>query len=59
MKKRVNRLLSILLAVVTLFGVLSIPANAASLNDSGTVTIQQAGYGKYLTKSSGGTIGGG
>ena len=59
MKKRVNRLLSILLTVITLLGVMSLPANAASLNNSGTVTIQQAGYGKYLTKSTGGTIGGG
>lgn len=57
--KRFARLLSMLLVVVTMFGVMSLPANAASLNDSGTVTIQQAGYGKYLTKSSGGTIGGG
>ena len=40
--KRFARLLSMLLVVVTMFGVMSLPANAASLNDSGTVTIQQA-----------------
>ena len=34
--KRFARLLSMLLVVVTMFGVMSLPANAASLNDSGT-----------------------
>ena len=48
-----------LLVVATLFGLLALPANAASLADSGTVTIQQAGYGNYLSRSTGGTIGGG
>ena len=57
--KHFNRLLSMLLVVATLFGILAVPASAASLENSGTVTIQQAGYGKYLSKSSGGTIGGG
>ena len=42
MKKRV---IALLMAVVTIFGMLAVPANAASLKDSGTVTIQQAGYG--------------
>ena len=58
-RKHINRLLSMLLAVATLFSLLTLPANAASLKNSGTVTIQQAGYGKYLTKTTGGTIGGG
>ena len=40
-----KRLLSLLLAVATLTGILAVPASAASLNNSGTVTIQQAGYG--------------
>ena len=57
--KHFKRILSILLAVVTLIGILAIPASAATLGDSGTVTIQQAGYGNYLSKSTGGTIGGG
>ena len=57
--KPFTRILSLLLAMTTLFSLLAVPASAASLNDSGTVTIQQAGYGKYLTKSTGGTIGGG
>ena len=57
--KHFNRLLSMLLVVATLFGMMALPANAASLGDSGTVTIQQAGYGNYLSRSSGGTIGGG
>ena len=57
--KHFNRLLSMLLVVATLFGLLAVPASAASLGDSGTVTIQQAGFGNYLSRSSGGTIGGG
>ena len=57
--KRFCRLLSMLLVVSTLFGLLALPASAASLGSSGTVTIQQAGYGKYLSKAAGGTIGGG
>lgn len=57
--KHFNRLLSMLLVVATLFGILAVPASAASLESSGTVTIQQAGYGKYLSKTTGGTIGGG
>ena len=48
-----------LLVVATLFGLMAVPASAASLGDSGTVTIQQAGYGNYLSKKNGGTIGGG
>ena len=42
-KKHCKRLLSILLAVAVLAGILVIPASAATLYDSGTVTIQQAG----------------
>ena len=57
--KPFTRILSLLLAVATLASLFTLPASAASLNDSGTVTIQQAGYGNYLTKSTGGTIGGG
>ena len=57
--KHFNRLLSMLLVVATLFGLMAVPASAASLSDSGTVTIQQAGYGNYLSKKNGGTIGGG
>ncbi len=57
--KHFNRLLSMLLVVATLFGLLAVPASAATLGDSGTVTIQQAGYGNYLSKKNGGTIGGG
>ena len=57
--KRFSRLVSMLLVVATLFGLLALPANAASLADSGTVTIQQAGYGNYLSRSTGGTTGGG
>ena len=57
--KHFNRLLSMLLVVATLFGLLAVPASAATLGDSGTVTIKQAGYGNYLSKKNGGTIGGG
>ena len=42
--KHFNRLLSMLLVVAALFGMMALPANAASLADSGTVTIQQTGY---------------
>ncbi len=57
--KPFTRILSMLLAVATLVGLLAVPASAASLNGSGTVTIQQAGFGSYLSKSTGGSIGGG
>ena len=57
--KHFNRLLSMLLVVATLFGLMAVPASAATLENSGTVTIQQAGYGNYLSKKNGGTIGGG
>ncbi len=53
-----TRLISLLLVIVTLVGLL-IPASAASLGESGTVKITQDGFGNYLTKKSGGTIGGG
>ena len=42
--KHFNRLLSMLLVVATLFGLLAVPASAATLENSGTVTIQQAYY---------------
>ncbi len=57
--KPLTRILSLLLAVATLVSLLAVPASAASLGGSGTVTIQQAGYGNYLSKSTGGSIGGG
>ena len=38
--KPFTRILSLLLAVATLVSLLAVPASAASLNDSGTVTIQ-------------------
>ncbi len=57
--KPFTRILSLLLVVATLAGLMAVPASAASLNDSGSVTIQQAGFGSYLSKSTGGSIGGG
>ena len=57
--KPLTRILSLLLAVATLVSLLAVPASAASLGGSGTVTIQQAGFGNYLSKSTGGSIGGG
>ena len=56
MKKRV---IALILAAITVFSMLTATASAASLTTSGSVTIQQAGYGSYLGKSTGGTIGGG
>lgn len=41
MKKRI---IALFMAAITIFGMLSVPASAASLTTSGTVTIQQAGY---------------
>ena len=57
--KLTARLISMLLVAATLFSLLVFPASAASLSDSGTVTIREAGSGSYLSKSTGGTIGGG
>lgn len=57
--KPFTRILSLLLVVATLAGLLAVPASAASLGGSGSVTIQQAGFGSYLSKSTGGSIGGG
>ena len=57
--KHFNRLLSMLLVVATLFGILTVPASAATLDNSGTVTVQQAGFGKYLGTTKGNSIGGG
>ena len=58
-RKPFTRILSLLLAVATMASLFTLPASAASLGGSGSVTIQQAGFGSYLSKSSGGTIGGG
>ena len=38
--KKFSRILSMLLVVATLFSLLAVPANAASLKDSGSVLIQ-------------------
>ncbi len=57
--KHFSRFLSLLLVVATLTGLVSFPANAASLNNSGTVTIQMGAHENYLSKSTGGTLGGG
>ena len=48
-----------LLVVATLFSLLAVPANAASLKDSGSVTLQHLGRDEFLSKSSGGSLGGG
>ena len=65
-KKHANRILSLLLVVVTLFSLAATPAMAAvvpsqnkSLGDgSSTVTIKQGSYIRILGKSTGGTVGG-
>ena len=54
---KTKRFLSLLLAVATLASLLTFPASAASLNDSGSVTIQYLGREEYLSKSTGGTLG--
>ena len=61
MKQKLStRLISMLLVVATLVGLLAVPASAAdTLNNSGSVKITQDGFGNYLSKKSGGTIGGG
>ena len=46
--KHFSRIISLLLTAATLFSLFTLPASAASLNDSGTVTIKQAGYGKLF-----------
>ena len=56
--KPFTRILSLLLAMTTLFSLLAVPASAASLNDSGTVTIQYLGRKEYLSKSTGGSLSG-
>lgn len=55
---RFTRLLSLLLVVATLAGLLAAPASAASLGGSGSVKIQYLGRKEYLSKSTGGTLGG-
>ena len=54
-----TRLISMLLVLATLFGLLAVPASAATLDDSGSVKITMDGFGSYLSKKAGGTIGGG
>ena len=54
-----TRLISMLLVIATLVGLLAVPASAASLDNSGSVKITMNGFGNFLTKKSGGTIGGG
>ena len=51
-------MISMLLAVTMLFSLLTFPANAASLSGGGSVTIQYLGRNEYLSKSTGGTLGG-
>ena len=57
--KHLSRILALLLTAATLFSLFTLPANAVSLKDSGSVTIQQAGFGNYLNISTGGTVSGG
>ena len=60
--KYLQRIMSLLLVVATLIGLLAVPvsaANTGSLAHSGSVKITMDGYGNYLSKKSGGTIGGG
>ena len=61
MKQKLStRLISMLLVIATLVGLLAVPASAAdTLNKSGSVKITQDGFGNFLSKKSGGTIGGG
>ena len=61
-----NRLLALLLAVATLAGLLAVPAEAAEIStgestllNSSYVTIAKVSRGEYLSKSTGGTYGGG
>ena len=62
MKKRI---IALILAVTTIFGMLTVPTSAAGLSTSGTlansstVTIQMDGSGGFLNKSTGGNIVGG
>ncbi len=56
--KPFTRILSLLLAAATLASLLTVPASAATLNDSGSVTIQYQGRDEFLSKSTGGTLGG-
>ena len=56
-----DRCLAMLLVIATLAGLLVTPASAASsgtLANSQSVTIKRVSRGEYLSKSSGGTIGG-
>lgn len=56
--KPFTRILSLLLAVATLASLLTFPASAATLNNSGSVTIQYLGRKEYLSKSTGGSLSG-
>ncbi len=55
--KRFTRLVSILLVLATLFSLVSLPAGAATLGDSGSVKIKADGRHEILEKSTGGTFG--
>ena len=57
--KSISRAISMLLAIAMLFSLFALSADAASLSNSRTVTVTANGRGEYLSKSSGGTIGGG
>ena len=48
--KKFSRILSMLLVVATLFSLLAVPANAASLKDSGSVTLQHLGRDEFLRR---------
>ena len=56
--KPFTRILSLLLAVATLASLLTFPASAATLNTSGSVTIQYLGRKEYLSKSTSGSLSG-
>ena len=56
--KHFNRLLSLLLVVTMLAGLFSLSVSAESLVSSSTVTIQSTGRNEYLSKSTGGSLGG-
>ena len=57
MKKRI---IALMLAVITVFGMLSIPTSAATISDgSKTCSVQNGPYHRYLSTTAGNTVGGG
>ncbi len=58
MQHKFIRLLSVLLALAALLGILTASASAASLQDSSSVKITYLGRHEYLSKTTGGTLGG-